>query len=241
MNKSSAEAWRWSRARCGTPLKKLRPLLRNSMILSPLLSWMRFRNSFPTVIQSICKDQPPADWIAQFQNGLANTRIIASTPSDRPIIDVSEITDFDTGVIGTGPYMVKEHHDLVGFDMVKNPNYYEEVPYDAVQILFMGDASAKANALQAGQVDLVENITNVADLQKLQADPNYTVDIASVAFHELKPIARHRLVYDALTDWMPHRVHALSIRASLPAGDQDGGGPRHGQERSGQTPRGPER
>ena len=48
---------------------------------------------------------------------------------------------------------------------------------------------------------------------------HYTVDIASVAFHELKPIARHRLVYDALTDWMPHRVHALSIRASLPQGD----------------------
>ena len=43
----------------------------------------------------------------------------------------------------------------------------------------MGDASAKANALKAGQVDLVENITNVADLQSLQADSNFTVDIAS--------------------------------------------------------------
>ena len=31
----------------------------------------------------------------------------------------------------------------------------------------------------AGQVDLVENITNVSDLQRLQEDPNYTVDIAS--------------------------------------------------------------
>ena len=96
------------------------------------------------------------------------------------IIDVSEITDFDAGVIGTGPYMVKSHTDLVGFEMEKNPNYWDgAVPYDNVIITFMGDASAKASALQAGQVDLVENISNVADLQKLQADSNYTVDIAS--------------------------------------------------------------
>ena len=96
------------------------------------------------------------------------------------IIDVADTEDFDTAVIGTGPYMVESHTDLVGFTMAKNPNYWDgEVPYDKVEITFMGDASAKANALQAGQVDLVENITNVADLQKLQEDDNYTVDIAS--------------------------------------------------------------
>lgn len=96
------------------------------------------------------------------------------------IINVSETTDFDSGVIGTGPYMVQEFHSQVGYDMVKNPNYWDgAVPYDGVSILFMGDASAKANALRAGQVDLVENITNVADLQALQEDPDFTVDIAS--------------------------------------------------------------
>lgn len=96
------------------------------------------------------------------------------------IVNVADTTDFDAGTIGTGPYMVQSHADLVGFTMVKNPNYWNgEVPYDKVEIIFMGDASAKANALMAGQVDLVENITNVADLQRLQEDPNYTVDIAS--------------------------------------------------------------
>lgn len=96
------------------------------------------------------------------------------------IVNVADTTDFDAGTIGTGPYMVESHADLVGFTMVKNPNYWDgEVPYDKVEIIFMGDASAKANALMAGQVDLVENITNVADLQRLQEDENYTVDIAS--------------------------------------------------------------
>lgn len=47
---------------------------------------------------------------------------------------------------------------------------------------------------------------------------HYSVQIEAVAFRGLKPIAQHRLVYDALTDWMPHRVHALSIRASVPTG-----------------------
>ena len=63
--------------------------------------------------------------------------------------------------------------------MAANPNYYEEVPYDTVNILFMGDASAKAMALESGQVDLVENITNVSDIQKFQENPDFTVDIAT--------------------------------------------------------------
>lgn len=43
----------------------------------------------------------------------------------------------------------------------------------------MGDNSAKAMALESGQVDLVENITNVADIQKFQDSDDYTVDIAT--------------------------------------------------------------
>lgn len=121
----------------------------------------------------------------------ANTiTIVTSQPySDLPgqlahptmaIIDVEHTEDFDNGVIGTGPYMIDSFNGVgVGYDMDKNPNYREEVPYDRIEILFMGDASAKTMALQSGQVDLVENITNVADIQSFQEDANYTVDIAS--------------------------------------------------------------
>ncbi len=96
------------------------------------------------------------------------------------IIDVEGTKDFDTGVIGTGPYMVESFNGVgVGYDMVKNPNYRGEVPYDRIKILFMGDASAKTMALQSGQVDLVENITNVADIKSFQDNPDFTVSIAS--------------------------------------------------------------
>jgi peptide/nickel transport system substrate-binding protein len=94
------------------------------------------------------------------------------------IINVDDTTDFNSGTIGTGPYAVETFTDQTGYTMVKNENYYEDVPYDKVEIMFMGDASAKTMALQSGQIDLAENITNVADLESFKADENFTVDIA---------------------------------------------------------------
>ena len=40
---------------------------------------------------------------------------------------------------------------------------------------------------------------------------HYRVKISSDRFNGLTTIAKHRLVYDSVSDWMPHRVHALSI------------------------------
>lgn len=45
---------------------------------------------------------------------------------------------------------------------------------------------------------------------------HYTVRIVSRRFERAPTVARHRLVYDAVRDWMPHRVHALSIVARSP-------------------------
>lgn len=95
------------------------------------------------------------------------------------ILDVADTEDWDNGVIGTGPYAVESFNTGVGYNLVANEYYSEDVPYDKVELLYMGDASAKAMALKNGQVDLVENITNVSDIQELQADDNFTVDIAS--------------------------------------------------------------
>lgn len=49
---------------------------------------------------------------------------------------------------------------------------------------------------------------------------HYTVRIVSPRFAGASTVARHRLVYDAVRDWMPHRVHALVIRARSPAESQ---------------------
>ncbi|MGE0314957.1 MAG: BolA family protein [Lautropia sp.] len=51
---------------------------------------------------------------------------------------------------------------------------------------------------------------------------HYTVRMRARAFEGLRSVARHRLVYDAVGDWMPDRVHALVIHAQAP-GEAGGG------------------
>lgn len=96
------------------------------------------------------------------------------------ILDVEHTTDYDHAAIGTGPYIATNFREEVGYTMVANPYYWGgDVPYASIELLYMGDASAKAMALQSGQLDLAENITNINDLRTLQADPNFTVTIAN--------------------------------------------------------------
>ena len=45
---------------------------------------------------------------------------------------------------------------------------------------------------------------------------HYHVIIAAEAFRGRSPLARHRLIYDALAGLLPGRIHALSIDATLP-------------------------
>ena len=42
---------------------------------------------------------------------------------------------------------------------------------------------------------------------------HYRVRVIDASFTGLQRIARHRLIYAAVSDWMPERVHALNIIA----------------------------
>ena len=96
------------------------------------------------------------------------------------VLDTEHTTDYVTGAIGTGPYVMTNFREHVGATMVRNEHYWDgQVPYASIELLYMGDASAKAMAMQAGQLDLTENVTNIADLRNLQADPQFTVTIAN--------------------------------------------------------------
>ena len=45
---------------------------------------------------------------------------------------------------------------------------------------------------------------------------HYAVTVTSAAFQGLRPLERHRLVYDAVADMIPDEIHALSIDAVVP-------------------------
>lgn len=46
---------------------------------------------------------------------------------------------------------------------------------------------------------------------------HFRVRAVSESFEGRSRVARHRLVYDAVAEWMPQRVHALAVVALTPA------------------------
>ena len=45
---------------------------------------------------------------------------------------------------------------------------------------------------------------------------HFRLRIVHPCFAGMSRVARHRLVYDAVSDWMPQRIHALSVQALSP-------------------------
>ncbi|WP_108508420.1 BolA family protein [Polynucleobacter acidiphobus] len=45
---------------------------------------------------------------------------------------------------------------------------------------------------------------------------HFRITITTQAFTGLNSVARHRLVYGALKEFMPHEIHALAIHALAP-------------------------
>jgi BolA protein len=46
---------------------------------------------------------------------------------------------------------------------------------------------------------------------------HFELFIVSSRFEGLMTVKRHRMIYDKLSDLMPHQIHALSIRALTPS------------------------
>lgn len=80
-----------------------------------------------------------------------------------------------------------------------------------------------AAAFPGGSVEVVdESHLHAGHAGAAGGAGHYRVRVVSARFDGRPTVARHRLVYDAVADWMPHRVHALSIVARTPAEAADG-------------------
>ena len=64
------------------------------------------------------------------------------------------------------------------------------------------------------------NLKDLSDLHKGHTGNtgggHFNLEITSSHFLGKSTIMRHRLVYEALKDLIPHKIHALSIKADLP-------------------------
>ncbi|MSR00837.1 MAG: BolA family transcriptional regulator [Gammaproteobacteria bacterium] len=62
-----------------------------------------------------------------------------------------------------------------------------------------------------------DSAAHVNHIGARQGGGHFKVVISSQHFVGLLPLARHRLVYDAVGDLMGREIHALSIEAHLPS------------------------
>ncbi len=68
-----------------------------------------------------------------------------------------------------------------------------------------------------GEIDVIDDShRHVGHAGAAGGAGHFTVRVESARFEGLRTVARHRLVYDALRDWMPDRIHALAIDARAP-------------------------
>jgi len=77
--------------------------------------------------------------------------------------------------------------------------------------------TALRQALAPQQLEVVDDSHHHAGHAGAGEGSHYTVRITSDRFAGLRPVARHRLVYDALASLIPAGIHALAIQARSPA------------------------
>ncbi|MDP2153109.1 MAG: BolA family protein [Methylotenera sp.] len=71
----------------------------------------------------------------------------------------------------------------------------------------------RLQALAPSSIDLIDESAQHAGHKGNGGGGHYKLNITSSHFCGKSQIMRHRLVYQALADLMPHKIHALSIHA----------------------------
>lgn len=75
------------------------------------------------------------------------------------------------------------------------------------------EIKTRLQALAPTSIDLMDESAQHAGHKGNGGGGHYKLNITSSHFCGKSQIMRHRLVYQALADLMPHKIHALSIHA----------------------------
>jgi peptide/nickel transport system substrate-binding protein len=75
----------------------------------------------------------------------------------------------------TGPYVLENFQAGVSASMKRNPNYYRDTWFDEVNMLVVADVVARTNALNAGEIDMMDRC-DLKTLDLLKQNPDIEVD-----------------------------------------------------------------
>jgi len=75
--------------------------------------------------------------------------------------------------------------------------------------------NAQENVLKPTLAQLLERLMHAFPEAAIQIEDegHFQVQVIDARFEGLQRLARHRLIYTVMSDWIPKRVHALSIIA----------------------------
>jgi peptide/nickel transport system substrate-binding protein len=116
--------------------------------------------------------------------------------------------NFETSMVGTGPYRLERYTPKVGASFVRNDDYWGPKPIaDRIEISFFDDYQPQILALQGGQIDIIQQIPVLQGVGLLN-DPN--IDIIST------PSSAHQQVHmrvdmDPFRDKRVRRAVALCL------------------------------
>lgn len=90
------------------------------------------------------------------------------------IIEESAVPDLATKPIGTGPFTFDAYVTNSSLSMTRNPDYWGDAPgMEKVTFRYFADANALANAMKAGDINIIDNITPELFPQFEQDTANY--------------------------------------------------------------------
>lgn len=118
------------------------------------------------------------DYTVEFHLDAANGNFpyVVSTDNYNAVIVPADMPeDFEATMIGTGPFKLEKYIPKVGASFVRNPDYWgAAVLPDRIEIKFYDDYQPQILALQAGEIDLIQQLP-VLQAVGLLADPTFTV------------------------------------------------------------------
>lgn len=75
---------------------------------------------------------------------------------------------------------------------------------------------SRLSVLEPTALEIIDDSAKHAGHKGNQGGGHFTVKIVSSHFYEKSLIMRHRLIYQTLSELIPHKIHALSINALTP-------------------------
>ncbi|MES2432869.1 MAG: ABC transporter substrate-binding protein [Pseudomonadota bacterium] len=118
------------------------------------------------------------DYTVEFHLDAANGNFpyAVSTDNYNAVIIPAEMPeDFEATMIGTGPFKLEKYTPKVGASFVRNPDYWGAAALpDRIEIKFYDDYQPQILALQAGEIDLIQQVP-VLQAVGLLADPTFNI------------------------------------------------------------------